>query len=138
MPSTNSPESERTYPSPSIVSVAYYSNATSKDTPWVILGGNFSTPDAQASNLGIWDAARGTILPVVTSRSAADVVGSVVALDVVNEADQGWLFVGGMQGLGWIDMKAQGGAGEWRNVPALGSGCESFARAEECFCLFFL
>lgn len=138
VPSTNSPESERTYPSPSIVSVAYYSNATSKDTPWVILGGNFSTPDAQASNLGIWDAARGTILPVVTSRSAADVVGSVVALDVVNEADQGWLFVGGMQGLGWIDMKAQGGAGEWRNVPALGSGCESFARAEECFCLFFL
>lgn len=136
-PLTNSPELERTYPSPSIVSVAYYTNATSKDTPWVILGGNFSTPDAQASNLGVWDTVSGTILPVVTSRSAADVVGSVVALDVVNEADQGWLFVGGTQGFGWIDMKAQGGAGEWRNGPALGNGCEFFARQEDV-CLFFL
>jgi hypothetical protein len=49
------------------VSVAYYANATAKDTPWVILGGNFSLPDVQANNLGIWDAAGGTILPVVSS-----------------------------------------------------------------------
>lgn len=125
-PSSISPAADRTYPSPSIVSVAYYTNATSKD-PWVILGGNFSTLDASATNLGIWDAAQGTIVPVVVSRSAAEVVGSVVALDVVNEGNQGWLFVGGTEGFGWIDMKAQGGAGEWRNVPALGNGCMSLA-----------
>lgn len=116
-----SPATNGTYTAPSIVTVAYYTNAT-KD-PWVIVGGNFSTLDASASNLGIWDATRGTVVPVVASRSAADVVGSVVALDVVNEGNQGWLFVGGTGGFGWIDMKAQGGAGEWKNVPALSNGC---------------
>jgi hypothetical protein len=116
-----------THLAPSIVTVAYYVNASSSDKePWIIVGGNFTTLDASASNLGIWNSAQATILPVtVSGRSAADVVGVVHALEVVNDDNQGWLFVGGDEGFGWIDMKAQGGAGEWKTVPALGNGSTS-------------
>jgi hypothetical protein len=109
---------------PSMVAVAYYVNASSSDKqPWIIVGGNFTTLDASARNLGIWNEAQGTIVPVIVpGRSAAEVVGVVRALEVVNGNDQGWLFVGGDDGFGWIDMKAQSGAGEWKTVPALGNG----------------
>lgn len=116
-----------THLAPSIVAVAYYVNASSSDKePWILVGGNFTTLDASARNLGIWNSAQGAILPVIGSgRSAADMVGVVRALEVVNEDSQGWLFVGGDEGFGWIDMKAQDGAGEWKTVPALGNGSAS-------------
>lgn len=109
---------------PTILAVAYYVNASSSDKqPWTIVGGNFTTLDSSTRNLGIWKAAQGTIVPVlVPGRSASEVVGVVRVLEVVNENDQGWLFVGGEDGFGWIDMKAQNGAGEWKTVPALGNG----------------
>ncbi|KAJ9104438.1 hypothetical protein QFC21_001933 [Naganishia friedmannii] len=112
------------YTAPSILTVAYYTNASSSSSdPWTIIGGNF-TSTTGIRNLGIWNTAQTTVVPVVSasSRTPEDVVGVIRALQVVNDANQGWLFVGGDKGFGWVDMTAQGKAGDWKSVPALANG----------------
>ncbi|KAJ9114624.1 hypothetical protein QFC22_005497 [Naganishia vaughanmartiniae] len=112
------------YTAPSILTAAYYTNASSSSSePWTIVGGNFTTATG-VRNLGIWNMAQTIVAPVVStsSRAPEDVVGIVRALQVVNDVNQGWLFVGGDRGFGWVDMTAQGKAGDWKSVPALGNG----------------